>query len=153
MKKILSGGDMIDNFTGKYKWLSNFERVEIEYKGKTYPSTEHAFVSEKNDSEEWREFCADPNLTCVAVKKAGNATQLRNDWEEIKTQVMLDVCTIKFKKEPYRTMLLETGTQELVEGTTWGDKVWGIDIYTGEGENRLGIILMKIRDELIKGEI
>ena len=36
--------------------------------------------------------------------------------------------------------------QELVEGNTWGDKVWGV--CDGVGENNLGKTLMRIRDAL-----
>ena len=34
----------------------------------------------------------------------------------------------------------------LEEGNTWGDRVWGV--CQGQGENRLGKILMKVREEL-----
>lgn len=33
-------------------------------------------------------------------------------------------------------------------GNTWGDRVWGVDIHRGIGENHLGKILMRIRSEL-----
>jgi hypothetical protein len=36
----------------------------------------------------------------------------------------------------------------LVEGNRWGDQFWGVDLRTGLGENHLGKILMKVRDEL-----
>ena len=44
--------------------------------------------------------------------------------------------------------LLATGQKIIIEGNRWGDTCWGVDIRTGEGENRLGKILMKIRGEL-----
>jgi predicted NAD-dependent protein-ADP-ribosyltransferase YbiA (DUF1768 family) len=31
---------------------------------------------------------------------------------------------------------------------TWGDKFWGVDLETGEGENNLGILLMELREML-----
>ncbi|TWT41826.1 hypothetical protein RAS1_29490 [Phycisphaerae bacterium RAS1] len=42
--------------------------------------------------------------------------------------------------------LLETGEAYLEEGNDCGDRVWGV--YQGQGENRLGKILMKVRAEL-----
>lgn len=42
--------------------------------------------------------------------------------------------------------LLATGDTYLEEGNTWGDRVWGT--VNGIGANQLGIILMKIRDEI-----
>ena len=36
----------------------------------------------------------------------------------------------------------------LEEGNTWHDTCWGVDAKTGEGQNHLGRILMKVRGEL-----
>lgn len=36
--------------------------------------------------------------------------------------------------------------EHLEEGNTWGDTIWGT--VDGVGENRLGKILMRVRDEL-----
>lgn len=60
---------------------------------------------------------------------------------------MYEICLDKFKRNPLLMKeLIATGTEELVEGNTWGDKIWGkVD---GIGENRLGKILMNVREEL-----
>ena len=34
-----------------------------------------------------------------------------------------------------------------MEGNTWHDVYWGVDLCTGEGENHLGKILMAQRQE------
>jgi len=53
----------------------------------------------------------------------------------------------KFSKDPeLRAKLLNTGTSKLVEGNTWGDRFWGV--CRGQGENNLGRLLMKVREEL-----
>ena len=53
----------------------------------------------------------------------------------------------KFAHHPeLKEKLLATGDAYLEEGNTWGDRIWGV--YQGQGENRLGKILMKIRKEL-----
>jgi len=36
----------------------------------------------------------------------------------------------------------------LEEGNWWFDLFWGVDIKTREGENNLGKIIMKVRNEL-----
>jgi predicted NAD-dependent protein-ADP-ribosyltransferase YbiA (DUF1768 family) len=42
--------------------------------------------------------------------------------------------------------LLATGNRPLIEGNDWGDTFWGqVD---GRGENHLGELLLKIREEL-----
>ncbi|CAM0109837.1 hypothetical protein VPH166E361_0119 [Vibrio phage 166E36-1] len=47
-----------------------------------------------------------------------------------------------------RSKLLDTSDVELVEGNWWGDKYWGVCLKTGEGENNLGKLLMKVREDL-----
>ena len=42
--------------------------------------------------------------------------------------------------------LLNTGDAELVEGNHWGDRYWGV--CDGEGQNKLGKLLMQVRGEL-----
>ena len=44
--------------------------------------------------------------------------------------------------------LLATGEAELSEGNTWGDEYWGVNLRTGKGLNKLGKILMMVREEL-----
>jgi predicted NAD-dependent protein-ADP-ribosyltransferase YbiA (DUF1768 family) len=41
---------------------------------------------------------------------------------------------------------MATGSEEIIEWNNWGDRIWG-KTYDGVGENHLGKILMKIREE------
>lgn len=60
---------------------------------------------------------------------------------------MYEICMAKFtQNEDLKEKLLATGNDILEEGNTWGDKVWGT--VNGVGENKLGKILMKVREEL-----
>jgi len=59
---------------------------------------------------------------------------------------MLHVIRAKFSDPELQDMLLATGQQELEEGNWWGDDFWGK--CTKNGQNKLGIILMLVRDEL-----
>ena len=73
---------------------------------------------------------------------------MRPGWEEIKDEFMLQIVRAKFTQNTeLRQKLLNTGNEELVEGTTWHDAYWGIDFKTGRGENHLGKILMQVRTE------
>ncbi len=55
----------------------------------------------------------------------------------------------KFTRNPQlREMLLATGDKYLEETNHWGDKYWGVDYKTGVGFNKLGVILMDVRDRL-----
>ena len=81
------------------------------------------------------------------AKRLGRNVQLRPDWETVKYDIMYEVCKAKFEQnDDLREMLLDTGDAYLEEGNTWNDRCWGT--CRGVGENHLGKILMRIRDEL-----
>lgn len=73
---------------------------------------------------------------------------MRQDWDSLKHAYMRGFVLEKFTKPELREKLLATGDALLVEGNTWGDIYWGVDMRTGKGENFLGKILMQTRDEL-----
>jgi len=57
----------------------------------------------------------------------------------------------KFKNQDLRELLLSTGNEKLVETNFWGDKFCGV--YKGEGENNLGQIIMRVRDEIRQSQV
>ena len=145
---------MIDCFDGKWAFLSNFYWNEIEHEGIVYPTNEHFFQAMKTlDNNERRQIAN--CLTPGQAKRMGRRVALRSDWESVKEDVMLLGLCLKFADEQLADWLLETGDEELVEGTTWHDNEWGncscskcINI---EGKNKLGKLLMRVRD-MIKEE-
>lgn len=137
---------MIDRFSGTYSFLSNFYEHPVTYKGKTFASVEHAFQAYKADNDIDFEIVAD-QPTPGKAKRAGRKIPLRSDWEEVKLDLMLSLVRAKFVEDTVMLKLLQsTGDEELVEGNTWGDVVWGV--CDGVGENHLGKILMRVRSEL-----
>ena len=76
----------------------------------------------------------------------GRSVSLRPDWEDIKDDVMLEGLYRKFTNDELAEWLLDTGDEELVEGNWWGDRYWGV--CNGIGQNKLGKLLMKVREEL-----
>jgi N-glycosidase YbiA len=139
--------EKINNFQGKYRFLSNFYPALVLLDGIEYPTVEHAYQAAKTLDNTQR------FLVCIApspgrAKAAGRHLSLRSDWEEVKLKVMEDLLRQKFKKSLFKTMLLETGNAELIEGNTWGDRFWGV--CNGVGQNNLGKLLMKIRDERLQ---
>lgn len=134
---------MINKFTGEYRFLSNFQSANVVGDGVIYKSVEHAFQAMKSlDSKErqmiWQ--CETP----AEAKRLGRKITLRPDWENIKDSIMLSLVLDKFKNPLWRKLLLETGDEILQEGNTWGDTYWGV--CKGKGKNRLGEILMRVRD-------
>ena len=139
--------DIIDKFDGKYSFLSNFYNSPIIIGGINYPTVEHAFQAQKTFSNEERLDIANSATPGIAKRK-GRKIILRRDWEQIKDNVMEFCLRKKFTEHlDLQKKLLETSDAILIEGNTWGDAYWGM--CAGVGENKLGQLLMKIREEII----
>lgn len=137
---------MIDSFRGRYAFLSNYYSRNFVWEGLLYRNAEAAFQSAKcTDSIGRLNFT---NLPPNRAKALGRRVYLRDDWEKIKDDVMLSIIRAKFSEPSMKKKLLATGDQELIEGNTWNDTYWGV--CNGIGENKLGQILMRVRNELKK---
>lgn len=134
-------------FQGVYRFLSNMYRAWF-YVGSTqYLTVEHWYQCNKTLDP----FVRESIRKCrggYSAKKLGNSPdiELRPDWDGIKLEVMYRGVFNKFDQNSFlRTLLLNTGSGILEEGNNWGDKFWGV--CNGEGENHLGRILMRVREE------
>lgn len=138
--------NIIDSFTGDYKFLSNFYPCKVKLDDVEYPSVEHAYQAAKTlDPDERKHFHRHPLPTAGESKKLGRKLKIRPDWESVKLKVMEDLLVQKFADEILKKQLQETGDAKLIEGNWWGDTFWGVDVKKG-GKNHLGKLLMKIRD-------
>ena len=130
-----------------YRFLSNFHEARVEFGGLVFGNAEAAFQAQKCTSEE--EKAQFTGLGPGKSKGVGRHVRLRPDWEDVKLDVMEGVVRAKFTQNPdLAERLLATGDMVLVEGNRWGDTFWGVDARTGQGQNHLGRILMRVRDEL-----
>jgi ribA/ribD-fused uncharacterized protein len=136
---------MIDAFSGKYRFLSNFWPAEVTFEGEVYFSVEHAYQAAKFLDPKLREKIRLTPLP-AAAKKLGKGKGIRPDWDSMKQAYMSCFLDQKFSDPALANSLLATGDEELVEGNWWGDTYWGV--CKGVGENRLGKLLMQIRKEL-----
>lgn len=136
---------MIDRFTGTFRFLSNFWPAPVIFDGIEYPTVEHAYQAAKTERIDQR-VRIEHAQTPGQAKRLGRKVDLRPDWEEIKEAVMLTLLRQKFLKGTRLAQWLdETADHELVEGNTWGDVYWGV--CDGVGQNKLGKMLMQIREE------
>ena len=71
----------------------------------------------------------------------------RNDWEEVKEEIMFKALQAKFTQhDKLKQLLVGTKNRQLVERSPY-DSYWG-DGGDGSGKNRLGVLLMRLRDDL-----
>ena len=140
----------ITSFHGPYRFLSNFWMCTVTYEGITFPSSEHAYQAAKTLNINARKSISNCR-TAGDSKREGNKLTRRPDWEEVKYQVMLDILTDKFKREPIRSWLKNTGKVGLTEFNTWHDLIWGVCACSkckNQGQNLLGKALMEVRSKL-----
>lgn len=106
---------MINQFIGKYSFLSNFHSSQVVYEGLVYRSSEAAYQSAKTlDMELRKQFTL---ISPARAKELGKQIKLRKDWNEVKDQIMEDIVRLKFKQNPLLMgLLLETFPLTLIEG-------------------------------------
>lgn len=154
--------------TKKYQLIKGFS---IEWKGKTYPTSEHIYQCEKYDDEEYRELVRnaptaglaakigkmslqginmykDKEYAINAIRRYKERIKINPNWSTCKYGIMIEIIKAKFDQhEDLRNLLITTYPQRLVEESPY-------DVYWGEGKNKdghnhLGRILMAYRDSLL----
>jgi ribA/ribD-fused uncharacterized protein len=152
---------VIGFYERQFYFLSNFSSFSVEFEGVLYPTSEHAYQSQKfliRDSVTGailNHELYDIFLNIWLAKSAHDAlkiarknkSKIRSDWDDIKVDVMESICLAKAQQHEYiQKKLLMTEDRYLVEDSYvdsfWG---WGPD---RQGGNKLGEIWMRIRDRL-----
>jgi hypothetical protein len=133
---------------GEHGCFSNFAPYRVSIGGREWPTSEHYFQAQKfagtPDEEEIRR---EPSPMIAARMGRSRERPLRPDWERVKDAVMLEAVRAKFTQhEDLKVILLATGDAEILEHTP-RDRYWS-DGGDGSGLNRLGAILMQVREEL-----
>jgi hypothetical protein len=131
--------------------FSNFSPHGIEMDGLWYPTIEHYFQAQKFHDAEYREKIRLAR-TAKDSKTLGRSRRIpiRTDWEEVKDEIMFEACLKKFQThKTLKDLLLSTGDEELIENAPM-DYYWGCG-RTKTGQNKLGRILMRVREQLRKG--
>lgn len=113
-----------------------------------YATVEHYFQAMKAASAEDHLWVRSADYPGEA-KRRGHKITLREDWENVKSAVMLDGLRVKFRNPEFCMALLSTGDRQIAEDSPT-DFVWGIRDASGgfTGRNLLGVLLMELRGEL-----
>lgn len=132
----------------EYGCFSNFSRHGFELDGVWWPTSEHYFQAQKFAGTPHAEQIRQVNNPKDAARMGRDRKRpLRPDWETVKDDIMRRAVLKKFQThDEIREILLGTGEEELVENAP-GDYYWGCG-KDGSGQNKLGQILMEVREIL-----
>lgn len=137
---------IVNSFTGRFFWLSNFALSPFKWVDIEWPTVEHAYQAAKA-SNHTDMLNVSRCLTPGEAKRMGRRLAIRPDWESVKLPMMRGLLALKFASGSNMAgQLVGTGDTLLVEGNHWGDTFWGV--CRGVGENWLGRLLMELRFEL-----
>jgi ribA/ribD-fused uncharacterized protein len=131
-------------FRGRLNFCSNFYPcIVYDEMCVKYQCVENAYQAAKTLDINEREKIS--KMLPGEAKRYSKKIKIRDDWEQVKLFVMEFFLKQKFiKNSPNYVKLKKTGKEILMEENNWGDKFWGT--VNGVGENHLGKILMRIRD-------
>lgn len=132
----------------EYGSFSNFSRHGFELDGEHWMTTEHYFQAQKFPQTEHCEQIRQAKTPKDAATMGRERSRpLRQDWEQVKDDIMRKCVLRKFETHAdIREILLATGDEEIVENAP-GDYYWGCG-KDGSGKNMLGQILMEVREIL-----
>ncbi len=144
--------EVIGFYPREFYPLDNFSSFKVRWNGYLYSSLEEAFQTAcfMGSDEKIVEKIKNSNSAHEAQKIAyENIDKQRKDWDLIKLDIMEELLRHKIKQNPYvKKKLLDTKDYLIVEDSPkdsfWG---WGED---RKGENNLGKLWMKLRDEIKK---
>ena len=132
----------------EYSWLSNFFNGKFTLDGLRWSSVEHFYQAQKFLGTETFEQIR-KSITPLKARKTGQnrSLVLRSDWQQVKEEVMKRAIYAKFEQNKrLRSQLLATGAEKLIHYSP-RDLFWGCN-EEGIGDNRLGEIIMEIRQNL-----
>ena len=133
-----------------YGSFSNFSRHGFELDGQWWPTSEHYFQAQKfaTTDRPWFDKIREVKTPKDAAKMGRSREHpLRQDWEKVKDDIMQRAVLCKFQTHSeIREILLTTGDEDIVENAP-GDYYWGCG-KDGSGQNKLGEILMTVREIL-----
>jgi len=134
---------------GIYGCFSNFSNHSFEDEfGNVYKTSEHYFQCKKFEGTEFENKVRE----CDTAKEAATMGRdknlpLRSDWEAVKEDIMFNAILLKFtQNDDILETLTTTGDSVIIEDSPT-DYYWGCGA-DGTGKNRLGSLLMELRNEL-----
>ncbi len=135
-------------------WFSNMRKFDkpLIYQGIKFLAPENFYQATKLPKErtDLRQEIAQmtPHLSKKEIRSRGRY-EWRADWDrEESLRVMRYALEYKFAPDTTWGQKLKNYKGEIIEWNNWRDEFYGVNIFTGEGENWLGRILTEIKSKL-----
>jgi hypothetical protein len=135
-------------YTPKFYIFNNFSAHAIEFGGKLYPTCEHAYQAAKCTDSKGQEAIRNARSPLEAKRLANETYGAARDpdWGNKKVAVVEEILRAKLAQHPEaQEALKESGHEDIVEDSPT-DYFWG-EGADGSGQNMLGKLWMKLRDE------
>lgn len=166
LRNMNTGIVCFDNDRGLFECFSNWYRAPFKYAGRQYSSIETYMMIQKVELFGEYELAEKIQKSddAAEAKRIGRTPMKRFDaalWEEAGYNIVKRGVRAKFEQYPeYAEILKQTEGMEIAECNA-DDRIWGIGIGLDDdrrydrrlwnGTNRLGRILMEVREELKEG--
>ncbi|MFC1656923.1 NADAR family protein [Patescibacteria group bacterium] len=148
--QLETSGEVIGFYEREFYPFSNFSSFEVKWHGRVWKTAEQAYQASHffDTAPELVEEIITATSAHEAYKIAkSNAEKAPRNWEDIKIDIMEDICEHKLQQHPYvQRKLLQTKDLLMIEDSP-KDSFWG----WGEGRkgrNELGKVWMKLRGKL-----
>eukprot|EP01062_Namystynia_karyoxenos_P000729 TRINITY_DN10270_c2_g2_i1.p1 TRINITY_DN10270_c2_g2~~TRINITY_DN10270_c2_g2_i1.p1 ORF type:complete len:4220 (+),score=1424.11 TRINITY_DN10270_c2_g2_i1:60-12662(+) len=134
--------------------LTSFSVAHFVVKGKKYSSVEHFFQSMKFEGRPEEDEVRQADTSELA-RQLGRKYPLREDWDAVKEQVLLVGVRAKFAQNPHLKEKLLSTERCPLHFADAEDSFWGTALKKdgSPGDNRYGLILERVRDELRSGTV
>ena len=136
---------------GPFGVFSNFSKDPIVEDEVVYRTSEHYFQAMKfpYKGKDFYDVVGASTPHLAAQIGRDRSRPLRPDWEKVKDDIMYKALKLKVEQNPIaKAAILSSKDEEIVEDSPidyyWG---WGKD---HSGKNMLGVLWMKLREELTK---
>jgi ribA/ribD-fused uncharacterized protein len=135
-------------YTPRFYVFNNFSAHAIEFRGKLYPTCEHAYQAAKCTDPQGQEAIRNARSPLEAKRLANETYKAARDpdWGNKKVAVVEEILRSKLAQHPEaQEALRDSGNEDIVEDSPT-DYFWG-EGADGSGQNMLGKLWMKLRDE------
>ena len=146
---------MDDNIAGFFLdgWcvFDNFAPFQVEWRGKLYPTSEHAFqaahfIEAYPELAEKVRLCRSPRQASDFANENSNFDDPQ--WKQKRVSTMEDIVKCKFDQHLFIAETLKLSGNKIIVEMNDNDSFWGWG-PDHNGNNELGKIWMKLRDTMI----